>query len=299
MAVFSTSCFLFVKYFLVDIKQLTKFKLSISVLFSAVAGYFLVADTINFRTLLLLVFGGYFTVGASNAFNQIIEKDLDKKMPRTQNRPLPTGRMSVFMAFFIAVFLTLTGLYLLYLINFITALLAGVSIFIYTLIYTPLKTITPLSVFVGAFPGAIPFMLGWVAHTNQIGIEVTSLFLIQFFWQFPHFWSIAWIEEVAYKNAGFKMLPMGKKNKATVHQIILYTVVMLLVSVAPVLKKMGGFYITPFTAVLVFLLGVFVLYRAVAMLKDTSIKAGKKLMLASVFYITAVQIVYVLDKILR
>lgn len=287
-----------IKSCLTDVKQLTKFKLSISVLFSAIAGYLLAFDAFDLRVFNLLVVGGYFMVGASNAFNQVIEKDLDALMKRTAKRPLPDGRMSVPVALVIASVMAIVGLWMLYLINFNTALFAGISIFTYVCLYTPLKTITPLNVFVGAFPGAIPFMLGWVAHTNDFGIEAVTLFLIQFFWQFPHFWAIAWMEDEAYRNAGFQMLPMGGvKDVKTVHQIILYTTVMIVVSVIPVLGATGAFYITPVSAVIVFLLGGFVFYRAVVMLKDRSRRAGRKLMLASVFYITAVQIIYVLDKI--
>jgi protoheme IX farnesyltransferase len=173
-----------------DFKEITKMGLSISVVFSSIAGYLLGAETISFITLLLLAIGGYFMVGASNAYNQIIERDLDALMDRTKNRPIPAGRMSVNTAFIIATSFTLLGLITLYVINPKTAMYGAISIFLYTSVYTPLKTKTPLSVFVGAIPGAIPFMLGWVAARNDFGIEPGTLFAIQFFWQFPHFWSI-------------------------------------------------------------------------------------------------------------
>ncbi len=166
-----------------DLKQLTKVGLSLSVVFSSVAGYLLAVETINYTTLLLLALGGFFMVGASNAFNQIIEKDTDAIMLRTQNRPLPTGRMSVNFAMAIAILLTVLGISILYSINPKTALFGAISIFLYTCAYTPLKSVTPLAVFVGAIPGAIPFMLGWVAATDHFGIEAGFLFMIQFFWQ--------------------------------------------------------------------------------------------------------------------
>ena len=207
-----------VKSIFIDFKEITKAGLAISVVFSSLAGYLLGiynfnSDTIT--TLILLVVGGYCMVGASNAFNQIIEKDLDALMDRTKNRPIPSGRMSVNVAFIIACLLTIIGLVILYTINPKSAMFGAISIFLYTCVYTPLKTVTPLSVFVGAFPGAIPFMLGWVAATNDFGIEAGTLFLIQFFWQFPHFWAIGWFLFDDYKRGGFFMLPTGQRNKIT------------------------------------------------------------------------------------
>ena len=282
-----------------DLKQLTKVGLSLSVVFSSVAGYLLAVETINVFTLILLALGGFFMVGASNAFNQIIEKDTDAIMLRTQNRPLPTNRMTVNFALTIAVLFTLLGISILYSINPKTALFGAVSIFIYTSVYTPLKSVTPLSVFVGAIPGAIPFMLGWVAATNHFGIEAGMLFLIQFFWQFPHFWAIGWLQFEEYKKAGFNMLPMNTKDKGAVKQIIFYTFIMILVSIMPVLKLSGNFYIYPITAVIVGLLGVVMLYCAFQLHKSEENIDARKLMLSSVLYITVVQIVYVVDKFLH
>ena len=214
-----------------DFTQITKAKLSLSVVFSSVAGYLLGADTIVMETLLLLTAGGYCMVGASNAYNQIIERDSDALMKRTQNRPIPAGRMSVFTAFIIASVFMVLGIAMLYLVNPKTAMFGAISIFLYTSVYTPLKPKTPLSIFVGAFPGAIPFMLGWVAATGEFGIEAGTLFMIQFFWQFPHFWAIGWMLDEDYKRAGFRMLPTGKKDKATSIQIIMYTIWMLIIAV--------------------------------------------------------------------
>jgi len=282
-----------------DFKQLTKVGLSLSVVFSAVAGYLLAAEKIDGVTIIMLAVGGYLMVGASNAFNQIIEKDTDALMKRTMNRPLPTNRMKVSTALFIAIVFTIVGIAILYNINAKSALFGAISIFLYTSIYTPLKSVTPLAVFVGAFPGAIPFMLGWVAATNHFGIEAGFLFLIQFFWQFPHFWAIGWLQYEEYKKAGFYMLPMNKKNKGTVNQIIFYTVIMILVSIAPVLKVTGNFYIYPLTAVLIALIGSVMLYYGIRLHKTASNVEAKKLMLASVLYITVVQIIYVVDKFLH
>lgn len=282
-----------------DLKQLTKVGLSLSVVFSSVAGYLLAVDVINYTTLFLLALGGFFMVGASNAFNQIIEKDTDALMQRTKDRPLPTGRMSVNFAMFVAVFFTVLGISILYSINPKTALFGAISIFLYTCAYTPLKSVTPLTVFVGAIPGAIPFMLGWVAATNEFGIEAGFLFMIQFFWQFPHFWAIGWLQDEEYKKAGFNMLPMNTKDKGAVKQIIFYTFIMILVSIAPVLRVSGDFYIYPLTAVIVGLLGVVMLYYGIKLHKSEQNTDARKLMLSSVLYITVVQIIYVVDKFLH
>jgi len=282
-----------------DFKQLTKVGLSISVVFTSITGYLLGAETIDYTVVLLLAFGGYLMVGASNAFNQVIEKDIDALMQRTKDRPLPAGRMSTAVALTIAIIFTIVGIGVLYVIDPKCALFGAVSIFLYTSAYTPLKAVTPLAVFVGAIPGAIPFMLGWVAATGHFGIEAGFLFMIQFFWQFPHFWAIGWLQFEEYNKAGLHMLPMDKKDKGAVVQIIFYTCIMILMSVAPVLKVTGNFYIYPLTAVIVSLLGGVMLYYAFQLYKSEKNTDARKLMLASVFYITIVPIIYVVDKFLH
>ncbi len=279
--------------------EITKLRLSVSVVFSSVAGYLLGADSIDFYVLFLLCVGGYCMVGASNVFNQIIERDLDALMERTKNRPLPAGHMTVRTAFILASILTVLGIIVLYTINPITAMFGAISIFMYVSLYTPLKTKTPLSVFVGAFPGAIPFMLGWVAATGEFGIEPGTLFIIQFFWQFPHFWAIGWFLFDDYKKAGFFMLPNGKRDKGTAIQVILYTIWTVLVSLIPVLGITGKLYVTPISGTLIGLLGIGLLYYAIKLYRDKTSTAAKQLMLASVSYITLLQIIYVADKFLR
>ena len=282
-----------------DFKEITKMGLSLSVVFSSIAGYFLGAETISLVTIVLLAFGGYFMVGASNAYNQIIERDLDALMDRTKNRPIPAGRMTVNTAFIIATTFTILGLITLYIINPKTAMYGAISIFLYTSVYTPLKTKTSLSVFVGALPGAIPFMLGWVAARNSFGIEPGMLFAIQFFWQFPHFWSIGWFLHEDYTKGGFHMLPTGKPDKGTAVQIIMYSVWTTLVSIIPVFGFTGDLKLSIVGAVLVFVLGLVMVFYALRLFKERSIKAAKQLMLSSVFYITLLQIIYVADKFLR
>lgn len=287
------------KRVLSDYKQLAKVGLSLSVVFSAIAGYLLAVEIINYQVLFLLGLGGFLMVAASNAFNQIIEKDTDALMKRTMNRPLPTGRMSKASAFIFAITLTIIGLGILYSINPKSALFGAISIFLYTCAYTPMKPVSPLAVFVGALPGAIPFMLGWVAATNEFGIEAGFLFMIQFFWQFPHFWSIGWLQFEEYKKAGFIMLPMDKKDQSATKQIIFYTIIMILVSIAPVLKMTGAFYIHPITAIIIALLGLFMLYYGILLHKKQTNIEARKLMLSSVLYITVIQIIYVIDKFLH
>ena len=274
-------------------------RLALSVVFSSLAGYLLGVETVDFKTLVLLALGGYFMVGASNAFNQIIEKDLDALMDRTKNRPIPAGRMSVTTAFIIASVFTVLGIIILYTINKQTAMFGAISIFLYTCVYTPLKTKTPLAVFVGAIPGAIPFMLGWVAATDDFGIEPGTLFALQFFWQFPHFWAIGWFLFEDYKKGGFFMLPTGKQDKGTAVQTIMYTIWTLLVSIIPVFGFTGSLKLSIVAAILVFILGFGMLYYAIRLFKEMTEKAAKQLMLASVSYITLVQIVYVIDKFIR
>ncbi len=288
-----------VKSIFKDFKQLTKVGLSVSVVFTSITGYLLGAETINYTTVLLLAIGGYLMVGASNAFNQVIEKDIDAIMQRTKNRPLPAERMSTTTALIIATIFTIAGIAILYAINPKCALFGAISIFLYTSAYTPLKAVTPLAVFVGAIPGAIPFMLGWVAATGEFGIEAGFLFMIQFFWQFPHFWAIGWLQFEEYNKAGLHMLPMDKKDRGAIVQIIFYTCIMILMSIAPVLKVTGAFYIYPITAVVVALLGVLMLYYAFKLYKSQENTDARKLMLASVFYITIVPIIYVVDKFLH
>ena len=281
---------------LIDFSELTKFRLSVTVVISSIAGYFLAVDTVHYPTLLLLVVGGYAMVGASNVFNQVFEKDLDGLMERTMNRPLPRERIQPNTALFIGVVLTLIGIAALYIINIKTAFFASISIFLYACLYTPLKQRTSLSVFVGAFPGAIPFMLGWVAATNEFGIEPGVLFMVQFFWQFPHFWAIGWVMHDQYENAGFKMLPSGKPDQITAFQIVFYTFWTVLISLIPAFQYTGKLYLTLPAACLVGVLGVFFLYAGIQLMYLKTDKAARFLIRASIIYITGIQLIYVLDK---
>ena len=278
------------------ILELTKYRLSLSVIFSSIAGYLIAMDYFLIETFLLLFFGGFFLVGASNGFNQIIERERDSIMDRTKNRPIPLGKISPRSAFIICLIMILSGIVLLYLINFRTAFFGLLSALIYLFIYTPLKTRTPLCVFFGAIPGAIPFMLGWIAATNKFGIEPGVLFMIQFFWQFPHFWAIGWLSDDDYKKAGFKMLPTGKKDKSTAFQIVFYTIWTILASLIPLSGFSGLLTISYISGLLIFLAGLFMLSKSINLMLYMNNLNALRLKYASIFYLTFIQIIFVLDK---
>lgn len=279
------------------IKELTKFRLTLSVVFSSFISYFLGASEVNFIQLFYLIAGGILIVSSSNIFNQIIERDLDKLMKRTQNRPLPKKEITPKLALFLAILSALIGLIFMYLINLKVAILAAVSIFLYTAVYTPMKLISPLSVFVGAIPGAFPFMIGWVAATNDIGVEALTLFLMQFFWQFPHFWSIGWSQNSDYEKAGFKMLPTGRKDKSTSAQILFYSIWAVLVSIIPFFGITGELKLSVVGVLAVFALGALLIYKSYILFLDGKNENAKKLMLTSVIYLTFIQLTFLFDKI--
>lgn len=281
-----------------DLALLTKSRLSLSVVFSSIAGYILGAETIVTQEITLLLVGGYGVAGAANAFNQIIERDLDAQMIRTQNRPLPAGRMKAVHAFWSASAFALTGLVALYMINPKTAMFAAISMFLYTSVYTPLKSKTALAVFVGAFPGAIPFMLGWVAATGSFGLEAGTLFMIQFFWQFPHFWAIGWMMYDDYQRVGINMLPTGKRDRGTALQVILYTLWTIVVSVTPVFGITDRLTLSVPAAILVAICGLFMLVAALRLYQKRDTGTAKRLLFVSILYISVIQIIYVIDKIL-
>ena len=282
--------------FMNDFLLLTKSRLSITVVFSSIEGYLLAVTAPSAWHMLLLFLGGYSLAGASNAFNQIIEKDIDAKMKRTQNRPIPTGRMTTQTAFAISTTLMIIGLVILYGFNPKTAMFGAISAFIYCCAYTPLKTITPFSVFVGAIPGAIPFMLGWISVTGSLGIESAFLFMIQFFWQFPHFWAIGWLMHEDYQRAGINMLPTRKRDRATAFQVILYTLWTLVISASPVLGLSGTLTLTIPAAILVGIIGLIFLWHCILLYKNQSELNAKKLMIVSIIYIISIQWIYVIDK---
>ena len=280
-----------------NIIQLSKVRLTASVVFSAIAGYLIAADQFDVLLFTYLVIGGFLVVAASNGFNQILEKEYDKLMARTADRPLPTGRMSISEAIWISLLMGLLGVFLLYRINFLSGFFCTLSIILYVMVYTPLKRISPISVFVGAFPGAIPFMLGWVAATNDFDIEPGILFAIQFIWQFSHFWAIAWVCNDDYKKAGFKMLP-GEKDKSTAWKNVVYTFFLIPLSILPVFGITGSLQLSVIAAIFVAIAGVWFFSKTITLFKELTDDSAKKLMFASFIYLPIIQLIYILDKII-
>ena len=285
--------------------QLLKFRLSITVVFSAMVGYLLGIENFVFNEFIFLIVGGFFVTGSANGFNQILEKDKDKLMERTADRPLPQGNLSVFQAVIFSSTMALLGLYLLNCINpqgsfygFMSksSLFGLVSILLYVLSYTPLKRVSTISIFVGAIPGAIPFLLGWVAATDDFWLAAGTLFAIQFFWQFPHFIAIAWVLNDEYKKAGFKMLFGGEKNTYPAVISISTSLCMTLISVVPFFWSYTDLTLSIYAFILILILGVWFTYKSYDLYKETTDESAKKLMLASFAYLPLMQIIYVLDK---
>lgn len=285
-----------------DYSQLAKLRLSSTVVFSALVGYLLAVDEVDFKILLMLMVGGFLVVASSNGFNQVYEKDTDKLMDRTKQRPMPAGRMAASEGLLFSSILGLIGMVILYYINAKSAIFGAAALVLYAAVYTPLKTVSPIAVFVGAFPGAIPFMLGWVAATNEFGTEAGTLFAIQFLWQFPHFWAIAWLLDEDYKKAGIRMLPSGMKDKKSAFQAMLYTIWLIPVSIMPFVFPYIGIesklLLSPIGALLILLMGVFLYKKSALLLKNCDQVSAKKLMLGSLIYLPAIQIIYLLDKYL-
>tara|TARA_B100001996_G_scaffold315293_1_gene258110 strand:+ start:591 stop:1439 length:849 start_codon:yes stop_codon:yes gene_type:complete len=276
--------------------ELTKLRLSLLVTFSAIFGFILASrEAISYIDLLFLFFGGWLITSSSLINNQILEKDSDGLMKRTMKRPIPTKRISVKNSMIISLFFSLSGfLILYYFLNFYSAFLSILSLIIYSFVYTPLKKISSIAVFVGAIPGALPPLIGWVAATNQISIEALIIFSIQFIWQFPHFWAIAWVSDEDYKKAGFKLLPNGGgKNFSTAINIMTYTLILLPLGLLPTIFGITGL-ISGFVAILC---GVLFLIQTIHLIKDFSKKSAFRVMIGSFIYLPIVQISYILDKI--
>ncbi|MEY2972197.1 MAG: hypothetical protein RL738_1038, partial [Bacteroidota bacterium] len=246
-----------------DLGLLLKFRLAFSVVISAVAGYLLGAPTVEWLELLLLTLGGFAVVGSSNAFNQVWETEQDALMSRTQNRPLPSGRMTRTRALVWAFAFGLVGIVALAQLNAKTAGFGALSLLLYVLIYTPLKAKSPWAVLVGAVPGAIPFMLGWVAATGNFGLEPGVLFAYQFVWQFPHFWAIAWLAYDDYAKAGYYLLPNRVKDHLATRMTVFYSLWMILISLMPAFGMAGELTTSVWASVLTGVLGLDVLYHAV------------------------------------
>lgn len=271
--------------------KLTKFTLSALVVFSAIITYFTVAETYTWQHIVAICVGGFLVTSAANGFNQIIEKDLDKLMNRTRLRPLPTGNLSVREAFVFCTLCGLAGTALLWAFtNPLSAIVGFISIILYALVYTPLKRKTPFSVFVGAFPGAFPTLIGAVAATDGFGhitFFALLLFFIQFFWQFPHFWAIAWVSHDDYQKAGFFMLPSkGGRDKSTRSQILIYTLSLFPIVLTPYVFGYSGWI----SAAIVSFMGFLFSFQAYNLYRFGSIEAARKLMFGSFIFLPIVQL---------
>jgi protoheme IX farnesyltransferase len=272
----------------------TKLRLSALVILSALSGYLFVGGKSGIAIFYLLV-GGLLVTAASNGSNQIWERDFDKLMKRTQVRPLPTGKMSLVEAYVVVVLTLLVGTWMLYQLNYKSAILGLFAYVSYVFIYTPMKRISPWAVFVGAFPGAIPPLLGAVAHTNQFGLIPGVLFFVQFVWQFPHFWAIAWVAFDDYKAGGYSLLPSKfGKSKNSAFQICVYSLLLIPFTLLPWFLGMTGIatLIIGTLASLIFFLYAYKLFLS------CDDKDAKKVMFASFFFLPIVQFLYVFDRIM-
>jgi protoheme IX farnesyltransferase len=278
-----------------------KFRLSATVVFSSAIGYLLGVDTVVLSDLLLLLVGGILVTGSANGFNQIVERKHDKLMQRTVVRPLPMGNLSVNQALVFTILIGLIGLYVLS--NVIpggikSCLFGLLSIFLYVLVYTPLKRISPIAVFIGAFPGAIPILLGWVAATNDFGLAAGILFAVQFCWQFPHFIAISWVLDEEYKKAGFKMIYGGEKGKYPAGIAVMTSILMTIISALPFFYNFKDLSLSIYALVLLLILGIWFTFKAIKLYQNCDDVTAKQLMLSSFVYLPLMQIVYVLDKFL-
>ena len=284
------------KFRMKEYVALAKPRLASSVVFSSAAGYLLGTPAFNILEFVFLLIGGFLVVGSSNAFNQVWEKDRDALMDRTKIRPIPSGLLSSRQSAFAATLMGVVGVVLLYFINPFSAFFGTLSLLIYVLVYTPLKAKGPWAVFVGAIPGAIPFMLGWVAARNDFDIESGTLFAIQFVWQVPHFWAIAWMLHDDYAKASYNLLPSGKRDHASAFQALLYTFALIPISILPVTGLTKTLSLSIPAALLIGGLGIFLLIRAIALFRNQTVRDAKRLMLASVLWLTLIQIIYVVDR---
>ncbi len=290
----SASIAISLKSKITDYAQLTKMRLASLVVFSALTGYFFAVSFSDavWLDILFLVVGGFMVTGSSNAFNQIIERDFDKLMKRTAERPIPDGRMESAEAFMLAGILGITGVVILWFgLNPLSGLLGTLALILYVAVYTPLKRKGPIAVFVGAFPGAIPPMLGYVAATNDFGLIPGVLFATQFIWQFPHFWAIAWKADDDYTKAGFRLMPSASgKSTTSAFYILIYTIFLIPISLFPIIFTTGSALVMTLVA----LAGLGFTWYAIRLFNTKSDSAALKLMFASFVYLPIVQLLYLI-----
>ena len=248
---------------------------------------------INWINWIKLIVGGFLVTSAANGFNEMIEKDLDKLMKRTMDRPLPSGKMTNGQALVLSLGMGMAGTYLLGSLNLLTGLLSVFSILLYAFAYTPLKRKSPIAVFVGAIPGALPALIGYVAAQQHGRIDEIALilFAIQFVWQFPHFWAIAWVLDDDYKLAGFRLLPTGSRNLGSAVITFIFTLILVPVSLLPTIYHYGGYYVGAVSLVC----SIIFLYQAYNLLRTQQIEAARKLMFGSFMYLPIVQLMFLFD----
>jgi protoheme IX farnesyltransferase len=281
-----------------DIAALFKVRLGFFVVTSAILGWFMAVESLDLKSFLLLTIGGYLLTGASNGLNQVIEKRVDGLMQRTAERPLPSGRMEPWQAILYSVLAGIIGLGCLFTLNPLSGWLGVAALVSYAFIYTPLKSRSTLSVFVGAFPGALPPMIGYVAATGDFGIEPGTLFAVQFMWQFPHFWAIAWLAHDDYQKAGYHMLPFrAGRTQESAWQILMYTAFCIPASLLPWALPTGSPMVGNIALSVAILCGIGFMIPAVKLYRTLDRKHARQLMFASFAYLPVVQIAYVLDKI--
>ncbi len=279
-----------------DYAVLVKVRLNLTVVFSAVVGYLLAVGTeVNLLAIVYLAIAGFAVTGSANAINQLLEKDYDKLMKRTKDRPLAANRMNNTEAILVAGILGVGGIGLLwYYFGELTALIGAMSLLSYAFIYTPLKRISPIAVFVGAIPGALPPVIGWVAATSVLSYEAYILFSIQFLWQFPHFWAIGWLGAEEYSKAGYKLSPnKDGRNQYTAFQILVYIAFLIIASILPFWVNL----VSIVSVVAAIICGLLFFYCGINLFKKCDNKAALQLMFASIIYLPVVQIIMVLDRL--
>ncbi|HEX6427731.1 MAG TPA: heme o synthase [Niastella sp.] len=280
-----------------DYMMLIKFSLSFMVVFSAVISYLLAPKVVEFDWLhiILLFIGGMLVTGSANAVNQVVEKDTDAMMMRTSKRPVAAGRMQPAEGWAFAIITIAAGVFILgYFFNWLSAGLALFSWFVYAYMYTPLKKVSSVSVLLGAVPGALPCLIGWAAGQDDLSVGGWALFAIQFFWQFPHFWAIAWIAHKDYSNAGFKLMPSVEgPTKYSAVQSIIYSLVLIPVGTLPYLVGMSG--IVSFWIVLA--ANLLMIWQSIRLYREMEKKAARRVMFSSYIYLPVVLLALLADKI--
>lgn len=279
--------------------DLFKLRLSFLVVVSCVLSYEMGAEQWEFDKIGWLILAGFLLAGGSNGANQVLERQWDALMHRTRTRPLPTNRISPIGAWFVSIVAAGIGIFILfYYLNTASGILGFSAFLSYAFIYTPLKRVSPWAVFIGAFPGAIAPMIGYVAATNDFGLEAGVLFAVQFMWQFPHFWAIAWVSHEDYNRGGYKLLPFnGMPDQKTAFQIMIYSFFLIPVSLLPWTLPLETPMVGNIAAVIVTLAGIWISSLAYKLFKEPTLLNARKVMFASFFYLPIVQIAYVIDKI--